>query len=321
MSLFIVTALTAALTLGGDAPAAKGDGCCKAGGCPVAAKVTELLTSWKDATEAAKAVPAADREKMAARMAALASDCPIGKRLSPTLVASRDLLGYFAQCAETCSKDCPIAKATDEQKKMPAFQAAQELMAANTKMIKELHQLATYATSCSSDAKAGCDKAKAAGGSMQSMVGEGEGCSAGAKAADCAKQCPKELATRLATLKTSWSTVGAELAAMPVAKKEELHKAFMEMSTSCKSMALMPSTVSALADGFDALDAMHAKFGEWAQANPTVMAGVSEEAKKTCEANYALLRDMRAIMRQSATVMGGGDCSKEPSKGATAGTK
>ena len=329
MHLLIAAALTAVFTLGGDntAPmnAAKGDSCCKAGGCPVAAKVTELVASWKQATEEMKAMPVAERDSLHARVMTLAADCPIGKRMGPTMVATRDVLGLLVASAETCAKSCPIMNATPEQKQTPAFQAALELVTARGKLLQDLNQLASYAGCCGSDAscKGATDKVSEPTGKTlrTEIAGDGAAC-AGAKVSDQAcKLCPKELAERVAKLKASWATVGEDLAQMPAAKKEEMRKGFESLSASCKTIALMPATVCALADGFDALDSLHGKLGAWAEANPTVMANVSEEAKKMFEANNALVRETRDVLRRGADTIKGGSGCKEATpvgKGSTA---
>ena len=54
--------------------------------------VSNLLAGWREAAGEGKTQPPAEREKLQARLASLASGCPIGSRIGPSLLVARDVL-------------------------------------------------------------------------------------------------------------------------------------------------------------------------------------------------------------------------------------
>src|SRR5258705_6267087 len=77
--------------------------------CPVAQKVSSLLASWKAATDDAKGLYHTAQEKLVARLAALAKECPIGSRVGPTVAAAKDVLAAAVASEEARAKACPLS--------------------------------------------------------------------------------------------------------------------------------------------------------------------------------------------------------------------
>jgi hypothetical protein len=262
------------------------------GTCPVSEKLSKLNAEWKVAAAEAKAQPAEEQAKLHQRLAALAKECPVGSRIVPSLAATRDVLASLNASAEANAKNCPLANASEEFKKTEAFKTAEALGTARMKLVADLHQLATFATPCDAECcAAGKDKAAPATAA------------ATATAAKSDATCSKELAARVKDLKASWAKVNDDLAKLPAAKHEEIKAGLVAMSKSSKAVALIPSTVVALSEGFDSLDSVNQKMVEWGNANPTFLASVSEEMKKSFEEQNALVRDTRDILRQAAEKM------------------
>jgi hypothetical protein len=262
------------------------------GTCPVSEKLSKLNADWKAAAAEAKAQPAEEQAKLQQRLVALTKDCPVGSRIVPSLAATRDVLASLEASAEANAKNCPLANASEEFKKSEAYKTAETLGAARMKLVADLHQLAAFATPCDADCcAAGKDKAATATAATP------------ATAAKCDATCSKEVAARVKELKASWAKVNDDLAKLPAAKHEEIKAGFVALSKSSKAVALIPSTVVALAEGFDALDTVNQKMVEWGNANPTFLASVTEEMKKSFEEQNALVRDTRDILRQAAEKM------------------
>ncbi len=239
----------------------------------------------------------------------------MGSRMGPTVTLARDVLGSLNAFTEAHASSCPLASAPPELKKTEAYAAGEALATARANLLRDLHQLAVYAAGCGSESC--CAEAKAAGAKGETAL-----TNAPSPKGDAAA-CPKELAARVSSLKASWATVGDDLAKLPAAKVEEIRTGFGSLAKSCKAVSLLPPSVATLSEGFDALDALQGKLGEWAQANPAFMKSISEEAKKACEEQLALVRETGAILRRAAETLKAGESANgsPPTAGGTAATK
>ena len=264
--------------------------------CPVGKKVATLLGGWTEAIDAAKAMTPEARAALEARMASVASDCPVGSRLADTFVVARDALAVAIAFEKACSGECPLEAGTRSSDAETARTCSEgrKLMADGSKAIHGLHQLASYAAG----AMTGCceQSAKEAKETSATAVTAVTAATPPEDGKACAAVCAKDVATRVTALETSWKKASEELAALsPEVKRRKLAEV-KSLAESCKVAALVPPTVAALAEGFAGLDAHHARLGEWAKANPEILASLPEEAKKSFEEQNALIARVGSIL-------------------------
>ncbi len=272
----LCAAFAAAPSLVADEP--KKDEC----DCPVAKQVQTLLASWKDAAEAAKNTDEATSKDLAAKCSALCKECPIGSRIGATVGAFKETLAALIAADEAGAKSCPIeAKAKEGGPAGEACKAALALKTARSQFIKDLHALATCVTaSCSA-----CCPANAS-----------------AEIATETGKTPPDLSTTLAALEASWKKAGGELAALAPEKQKALGEGVAELSKASKGFALVMPSLIALADGFDALNAIHGKMNEWLKANAAAIGELPAEARAGFEHQQKLALDaskVGAIVRET----------------------
>jgi hypothetical protein len=256
----------------------------------VSENVSKLLASWKQAAGEGKTRPTAEREQVQARIASLARGCPVGSRVGPSLVVARDLLAALKAGAEANAEVCPLATVAPELKTTEPFASGEALARAHGKLVHELLELASHAS------------AGLPGSSRDASAKSGA--AANGQAPGAVRIAPQEdVAARLVALKTSWESLPDEIATLPAARRREMASEFASLGRSCKTVALLPSTVLALSEGFDTLDALNVKLGEWAQANAPLFRSVPEEAKKAFASNAALVRQSREILRRAAEIV------------------
>ena len=130
-----------------------GEECCQTK-CNVGEKLTKVLSSWQTAAEAEKAGCAEERAKLNTEIDALAKQCPIGSRVGETLAFVRTALETAVKADEECAKACAAKTDAAAAPAIPADMA--KLAEERAKLVKDLHQLVSYATG------GGCEKACAA---------------------------------------------------------------------------------------------------------------------------------------------------------------
>jgi hypothetical protein len=264
------------------------------GGCPVEQKVTGLLASWEAALKDASGVSPAAREQLATRFAALKAECPVGSRLDVTLAAVRDVLGAVIAADEANAKRCPIASAsaTGDGKSAAcaeACEAAKTLMTARSKALRGLHQLASHAARFVS--APGCQAPVTAEAAVAAPAASGD-C--------CASACPVRLASRVGALKASWETAGREAAALSPETRQRLVAGRDSLAQDSRAISnavsLVPATVLALTEGFEALGAIHGKMAEWRNANPEVIKSIPEELRLSFALQQALIDETGGLL-------------------------
>ena len=121
--------------------------------CNVGEKVTKLLSSWQTAAEAEKSACAEERAKLNTEIEALAKQCPVGSRVGETIAFVRTALETAVKADEECAKACAAKSESSAAPAIPADMA--KLAEERAKLVKDLHQLVSYASG-------GCEKACAA---------------------------------------------------------------------------------------------------------------------------------------------------------------
>jgi hypothetical protein len=263
-----------------------------AGACPAAEKVSGLLERWRTVAAEMKALPAGEAEKMKARLASAAKDCPVGSRMGETIGLVKSALSYSLSVEEACSKHCPLAKAQACE--------ASEAKAARSKLLKDLDELAGYAACAVS-----CDATTKE--------------TASAKTVDA--ECARSLTAKAIALKASWEKAPAEIAAVPPAKREQLQAAAKELAGCSKAFVLLPETFTALGTGFEAIDALNGKLGEWAKAHPEALKDIPEESRKAVEGQMALLRATGEVLQSACQAARSCEAACKAGKTETAAAK
>ena len=255
-------------------------------------KISRLLADWKAAAEESRALPAGEREKIRARIASMAGECPVGRRIEPTVLAARDVLAAFKAFGEAHMKDCPLARATPEERRTEAFAEGEALGEAHHRLAEDLLALATFAAGCPGDAGKGHAAAAPEAGTV---------CAANPST------CRKDLAARLGKIEASWGTVGEDLAKFPASRGKELRAEYESLARTSRTVTLFPPTVIALSEGFDALVDLEGKLGEWARAHPEITGSVPGETRAAFDESAALVRRARDILRRAADGMRAGE--------------
>jgi len=275
-------ALGALLVVGGLVRAVDNAGAVPAGApaceekCPVASRVSTLLTGWKTAREEMKGVPEAEHAKLKTHLAALAKECPVGSRLGETLGFVKAVLASTVQLEGASGKQCPIDASGDK--------AACDLKQARAKLIAGLDELAGYAAGACSGS---CDGATA--------------------------QETASLPERAIILLASWDRAPAEIAAIPAEKRQLASARLTELAGHCKAVTLIPPTVEGLRAGLAAVDELNGKLCDWAKAHPDVFKDCSAETKRGMATQMALLHATARILERSEACMKacGVDCGAE----------
>ncbi len=265
-----------------------------AGAAASEASIPSLLASWKAATKDAK--PLNEQQKQ--RIASVAKECPVGSRLGSTLGTVRDSLATVVSCAQENAKHCPLESA-EAKKALDAAARAEglKLKEARTKLIGDLHQLASYAAGACCGADEGCCAAKQCAKETKTAV------AAGGKSKSCAKEaaaggktCPIRVAARLGELKASWSAAQTEAGALSAEQKQKILAGFGSLAESHQAVALIPQSVMALSSGLEKLAANGREMMAWAQANPEFMGSISQEAHRAFQLQAALLDEARVVL-------------------------
>jgi hypothetical protein len=129
--------------------------------------------------------------------------------------------------------------------------------------------------------------------------------------------CCADLLACAKTLRTSWEKAGGELTSMCPQKKKELAASFQTLQAKSKTVALMPETVLAIAQGMSALDGMNGKLVEYAKANPDLLKSVPEEAKKAFEGQCALIREASEVLGSVSAAMKGCEGAAKKAEGSS----
>lgn len=149
--------------------------------------------------------------------------------------------------------------------------------------------LAKASEECCAAAKAVATSAAPAAATCTAKAGEG--CAAG-------NTCCKDLAARATALKASWEKAPTELKDLCPQKRQEIQTALASIAPQSPAVQLLPETVGALAEGFEALVSVNTKMAEWAKANPEALKDVTCEAKKAFETQNALISEANEILRK-----------------------
>lgn len=253
--------------------------------CPVAKKVGGLLEKWEAATAQAASEAPAQRQALARKVSGLAQKCPVGSRLNTTVSTVRDVLGMAVASMKTHGKDCPLEKADATS---AACAAGKEMKAARAGALQKLHQLASY-TADATRAENGC-------GTKAATECPGAACESAAGAPVASAACPVTLASRIGALKASFVQARAEVAALSDAARSEILAGFASLGHAAPAVSLVPASVMALAEGFEALEALHGKMGAWARANPQVMSDVPAVARQSFMIENALVSEARGLL-------------------------
>jgi len=266
--------------------------------CPLEHKVTELLGQWKAATEESKALTDAQRQQIAAQVAALKAECPVGSRLGSTVEAVRDVLGAAIACEEANAGRCPVEVAIQSSKGQlsPALAEAKQLKEAHSKAIRGLHELASYVAGVA--AHEDCTRAQGKAASSATVAKTGAACS------EAASACPVRLASRIGALKASWATAPAEVKALSESKRKALLTAGGNLAETCKAAALVPPSAMALAEGFDGLEKLHERIVAWAKANPEIFGSAPQDLHLSFALQAALFDETRELLSTVRETMG-----------------
>jgi len=272
--------------------------------CPAAQKVTGLLADWKQASQEAQKASPESRAALAAQTAKIASSCPICPRMAGTLPALRDTLAAAVAINDELKQHCPLEKSGADEK---LYAEVKPMKLAHEQMLRQLRDLAEFAAASCCESGEGAAKT-AAKTSAQDAACEAE--------ASC---CPIRIAARLGGLKAEWAAAAREAAAITPAKREELLAAFTAIASQSKTAQLMPATITALVEGFEALDKVHAEMKTWAQAHPEVMKDIPQSAMMACGIQTALLDEARQVLVGATKAMQAMQ-GKAPANAAGAGT-
>lgn len=287
-----------------------GDPSCSIQECPTAKKVSGLLEEWDAVSQEAKSASPAKIQKVSTQIAKLSEHCPVGKRLGATLASVRDVLGSVRAIGAANADKCPLENASVKIAEA-ACAEMKGLKAARTHALDSLHRLASYTAgacsgSCSED---GVTKA--------TMVTRGEtrgsdGCektvtscsdSPQACGSTSAASCPIRMASNLGELKASWTEAQLEANALTLASRQEIVAGMHAIAGEVKMVALVPQSIFALQEGFEALTAVQDKMSAWAQANPQVMANMPPEMMQSFMIQNALLGEAQDLLGRVTTTM------------------
>ena len=277
----------AASALRGEECAAREETCSVAHECPVAQKVTALLASWESVTAEARTVSLEERREFGAEVASVAQKCPVGSRMAVSMSAVRDVLGTVVASQQASAEHCPLERAESSA----ACAEGKALKAARNAAIGKLYRLASYTAGITECATAeSCDAALLSRDTRES-------CDEGAVS------CPIRIASRIGALKASWADAREEAQALSAQARGEIRAGFAALAENHEAVRLVPASVLALAEGFEALDQLNGRMGEWAQANPEVLAQLSESARRTYRMEVSLLEEARGLLERMTEVM------------------
>ena len=88
----------------------------------------------------------------------------------------------------------------------------------------------------------------------------------------------------------------------PVARKQVVD-AMTALAGQCKVVALVPSSVTTLAEGFQALQQIEARMHKWAEANPEMFKNVPAAALRSFRMQSALLDEARQVLASMTATM------------------
>ncbi len=278
-------------------------------GCPVEKKVSELLVSWKEASEEARALTQSERQRISAHLASLAKRCPVGSRLGETLVAVRDVLGGAVAADEALSKHCP-AKTSPGETGIAAdvLEAGRRLGVARSKALRGLHELASHVVAATSGSCWASNDETRPGvdvecGPEKRTSSTSKTATTGACPVTCAATSPVRMAARIGALRASWNAVPSELAAQSDETRREIAGGIGSIAETSKMIALVPPSVVALVDGFEALEAIHGEMAAWAIANPAAMRSMPVEVRIAFESHRALIGETRELLLRAKAAM------------------
>ncbi len=266
--------------------------------CPVAAKVTALLDDWKTETASVEAMPEADRAAIATTLTATKAQCPVGSRLGTTMtVVQTSLATTIALSESMCTDDCPMRNGSLAASDPAAYRKGKALLEQRARALEGLRQLATYtATACNgccADAEAvptsiAADDASGADDSTSCVTGEAA--------------CPIRVASKIGELKADWTVARREAAGLADADRRAIFTSLASVGEKTKVTELVPASVLALTEGFDALQALDAEMHEWAATTPA-LADLPAEAQMTFMMQSALLDETRGLLHRVTDAM------------------
>ena len=181
-------------------------------------KVAKLVASWQAALEADKAGCPDEKAKLNAEFASMARECPFGSRMEATLGFAKTVLDAALKAESECSKTCPAGKAEATAETAANAQCpASELAAARGKLLKDLHQLVSFAAAAA-PASGGCEKACAKEGAVATTAAP-----AAAKSALCVQKTAEIVASvrKDACEKNAAATLMKEIAGLNCEEKAQ----------------------------------------------------------------------------------------------------
>lgn len=279
--------LVAGLVLGGVAYA--GEDCLK--DCPTAQKVTALNAKWQAAGEKLGALTPEQQQVFAAKVGDVAKKCPVGSRMGVTLATVRDVLALAAAPCEQC-QDCPTEKLDADS---DIAKQAKQLKTARTAALAQLHTLATHAAGATCQ---GC----------QSECSEGQ-CADAGKDGSCATDCatqkgnPIRIASRVGALRASFGEAQRVAGAMSSKQKGEILVGFGKLAAERDAITLIPQSIVALTEGFEALHAIHGKMGALMKANPDIAAKIPAALRMKMMTEITLVDETRQLLGKVAKTM------------------
>lgn len=285
----VALAVVALLALG--IPTFAGETCNDS--CPVAEKVTSLVAGWKAEMTSMKAMPEATRTEVSKRLSATKDQCPVGSRLGSTLTAVQSALATTVALSNSlCTDDCPMQNGTLAASDPEAYRKGKALLERRARAFEGLHQLATYtATACN-----GC----CAEAVPTSIAKAGEDCESPCATGQAA--CPIRLASKIGELKADWTIARREAANLAQADRQAIFTSIASIGEHTKVVELVPASVIALTEGFDALHALDTEMKAWVAATPA-LANIPAEARMTHRMQGALLEEVRGLLHDVTDTM------------------
>ncbi len=267
------------------------------GKCEVGQKLSQLVKSWKGVAKEAQALDSRQKKNILAKVNEVKKDCPVGKRLGTTLQVVNETLGMVIALDKENAKHCPLESKNFKPQSEDCLKAcneAKEMKKARAGLLSNLQQLTTYTSGFASGK---CCSEKTPSSQVQ-INADGKTCSTEKSA------CPIKMASRIGEIKASWKVAQKEAKAISSEKKQELLASFQTLAKSNKAVALMPSSLQSVGQGFAALEKIQQKMMVFSQKNPEIMKNVPKEAFFNFMIQSALLNEVKEVLGSVEATMG-----------------
>jgi hypothetical protein len=307
-------------------------------GCPVGSRMGATLGFVRESLAAARA-----EEKACSQSCAAKGEGTAGTKADVKADVKADAKAAVATTANAESASCPIAQAMATRSKLLgelselASYAACATGGATACCAEKGEKVASLAQGEKECAK---EKGEAALQGVAKTAAPGPAATPVSLKA-CSKECSKECAEKCAKtggavaleagkgpcpvgvakglearsqeILASWAKAETEAAGFCPVKKGELQASFASLAQRSKSVALLPPTVLALADGLAALEAIDTHVAQFAKANPEKTKDVPEAVKASFERGAGLVRNANAVLSKATCAMkaASGECAEK----------